>query len=109
MVYQDNTSSMQLETNGRASSGKQFRNMELRFFFAKDCVYRKLIPIALCQVKQMLADFFTKPLQGKSFYMLRSQIMNIDQSSEYYMCHRSVLDPAVRMYADAARNGIVDG
>jgi len=108
MVYQDNMSSMRLETNGRASSGKRTRHMELRFFFAKDCVDRKLIRIAYCPTKQMLADFFTKPLQGESFYMLRSQIMNIDPSSEYYMCHRSVLDPAVRTYADVARNGIAE-
>jgi len=107
IVYQDNMSSMLLETNGRASSSKRTRHMQLRFFFAKDCVDNQLITIAYCPTKQMLGDFFTKPLQGEQFYTLRSHIMNIDPSSEYYMCHRSVLSDDdtrdVRSYADVAR------
>ena len=40
----------------------------------------------------MLADYFTKPLQGALFYKLRDRIMNIDPSSEYHSsAHRSVL------------------
>ena len=31
----------------------------------------------------MIADFFTKPLQGKQFYKLRDQVMNIDPSSKF--------------------------
>ena len=43
----------------------------------------------------MVADFFTKPLQGKQFYKLRDQVMNIDPSSKYHSDHRSVLKPDV--------------
>jgi hypothetical protein len=42
----------------------------------------------------MLADFFTKPLQGMQFQKLRDQMMNIDPSSAYHssnLGHRSVL------------------
>ena len=39
----------------------------------------------------MIADYFTKPLQGKQFYKLRDQIMNLDPSSKYHSDHRSVL------------------
>ena len=45
-----------------------------------------------CPTKEMLADYFTKPLQGLQFYKLRDQIMNIDPSSHYHSGHRSVLD-----------------
>lgn len=30
----------------------------------------------------MIADFFTKPLQGRQFYKLRDQVMNVDPSSK---------------------------
>ena len=40
----------------------------------------------------MLADFFTKPVQGTLFRKLRDRIMNIDPSSPYHSDHRSVLD-----------------
>lgn len=104
ITYQDNMSSMKLENNGRASCSKRTRHMKLRYFFAKECVDEQLIRIAYCPTKQMLGDFFTKPLQGELFYTLRAQIMNIDPSSPYYMCHRSVLNGDSRSYADVARS-----
>jgi hypothetical protein len=39
----------------------------------------------------MLGDFFTKPLQGGQFYILRNDIMNVDPRSRYHLAHRSVL------------------
>jgi hypothetical protein len=42
----------------------------------------------------MLADFFTKPLQGIQFQKLRDQMMNITPSSAYHSSnsgHSSVL------------------
>jgi hypothetical protein len=39
----------------------------------------------------MLGDFFTKPLQGGQFYILRDDIMNVDPWSKYHSAHRSVL------------------
>jgi hypothetical protein len=37
MVHQDNKSAMLLETNGRGSSSKQTRHMNIRYFFVADC------------------------------------------------------------------------
>jgi hypothetical protein len=50
-----------------------------------------------CPTEEMVADYFTKPLQGALFYRLRDHIMNIDPSSPYHSSRssqRSVLvDP----------------
>ena len=43
----------------------------------------------------MIADFFTKPIQGQRFQILRSLIMNID----YPIGHRSVLGNNIKMDA----------
>ena len=40
IIHQDNQSAMLLENNGRASSGKRTRHVEIRYFFITDCVKR---------------------------------------------------------------------
>ena len=94
LLYQDNKSSMLLEKNGRASSGKRTRHIDIRFYFVADRVASGDLRIEHCPTAEMLADYFTKPLQGALFYRLRDQIMNIDPSSPYHSSssrQRSVL------------------
>ena len=92
-VYQDNMSAMLLEKNGRGSSGKKTRHINLRYFFAKDRIDAKEISVEYCPTADMWGDFFTKPLQGGTFKRMRQQIMNIDPQSKYaYVDHRSVLE-----------------
>ena len=70
LVYQDNMGSMLLEKNGRSSSSKWTRHMNIRFFFVKDQVASREIRIEYCPMKETVADFFTKPLQGSQVYKL---------------------------------------
>ena len=91
VLFQDNMSSILLEKNGWGSSSKWTRHMNIRFFFIKDQVDSKEIRIEYCPTGDMIADYFTKLLQGKQFYKLRDQIMNLDPSSKYHSDHRSVL------------------
>jgi hypothetical protein len=91
-LYQDNTSAILLETNGRKSSTKRTRHMNIRYFYIKDQVDAGKIKIEYCATDEMLADFFTKPLQGIKFKVFRDQIMNIDLDSKYHSGHRSVLE-----------------
>jgi hypothetical protein len=94
ILYQDNTSSILLEKNGRGSSTKRSRHMNIRYFFVKDQVDSKRVKIEHCPTAEMLADFFTKPLQGAAFRKLRDHIMNLAPSGIYHSTnsdHRSVL------------------
>jgi hypothetical protein len=75
ILYQDNKSSILLETNGRGSSGKRTRHMNVRYFFIADRVKSKEIRIEYCPTGIMVADYFTKPLQGTIFQQLRDMIM----------------------------------
>ena len=86
-----NKSAMLLEKNGRASSGKRTRHIDIRFYFVADRVANGDLRIEHCPTEDMVADFFTKPLQGALFYKLRDLIMNIDPSSPYHSSKRSVL------------------
>jgi hypothetical protein len=94
ILYQDNTSSILLEKNGCSSSTKRTCHMNIHYFFIKVQVDSKRVKIEHCPTGDMLADFFTKPLQGLQFRKLKDQIMNIAPSSAYHSNnsgHRSVL------------------
>jgi hypothetical protein len=75
LLYQDNKSSILLETNGRGSSGKRTRHIDVRYFFIADRVKSGEIRIEHCPTGIMIADYFTKPLQGALFCKLRDMIM----------------------------------
>ena len=53
----------------------------------KDLIERGIISILHCMSDKMIADFFTKPLQGKKFQMLRDLVLNIRPEA----VHRSML------------------
>ena len=75
ILYQDNKSSILLETNGRGSSGKRTRHIDVRYFFIADRVKSGEIRIEHCPTGIMIADYFTKALQGALFWKLRDMIM----------------------------------
>jgi len=61
------------------------------YFFVTDEQKRGEVKVAYCPTENMLADFFTKPLQGVAFRRMRRHILNmpfIDAANEV---HRSVL------------------
>ncbi len=75
LLLQDNRSSILLEQNRRASSGKRTRHINIRIFFITDRVDMKEISIDWCSTKKMVADYMTKPLQGSLFREFRDYIM----------------------------------
>jgi hypothetical protein len=77
VIFQDNQSAMLLEKNGRASSGRQTRHINIRYFFVTNRVQNGEVRIDYCPTGEMLvADFFTKPLKGSLFRKLRGIILN---------------------------------
>ena len=77
IVYQDNQSAMLLEKNGKMSSSKRTRHLEIRYFFVTDNIGKKHLRIEYCPTDDMVADFFTKPLQGTKFRRFRAMILNL--------------------------------
>ena len=51
------------------------RHINIRYFFVCDRVNMKEISVHWCPTKDMVADFWTKPLQGSHFRKLRDYIM----------------------------------
>jgi hypothetical protein len=77
ILYQDNKSAMLMERNGKLSSGKQTKHVNIRYFFIKDRISSGEIEIEYCPTDEMLADYLTKPLQGSKFILFRDMILGI--------------------------------
>jgi hypothetical protein len=76
-VFQDNTSAMLLEKNGRESSSKRTRHINVRYYFIKDCIDKRYLDVKYCPTDDMLGDFPSKPLQGKKFMKHRKYLLNL--------------------------------
>jgi hypothetical protein len=80
VVFRDNQSSMKLEANGKASSGKRTRHFNIKYFYITDLIQRGEVQIEYCPTDDMLADYMTKPLTGVKFKQFRNKIMNLKEA-----------------------------
>jgi hypothetical protein len=76
IVLCDNMSTMKLETNGKASSGKRTQHSNTKLFYITDLIKKKEVEIQYCLTDLMTGDYMTKPLTGTKFNTFRKQIMN---------------------------------
>jgi hypothetical protein len=77
VLFQDNKSSIILEKNGKASSSKRTKHINIRYFFITDRVKKEEVSVVRCPTGDMIGDFATKPLQGALFRKFRDQIMGV--------------------------------
>jgi hypothetical protein len=77
ILNQANLSAILLEKNGRASSNKRTKHINVRYFFIKDRIASGEITVEHCPATEMLGDHFTKPLQGTIFRRFRAEIQGI--------------------------------
>jgi hypothetical protein len=75
VLMQDNQSAIRMERNGKASTTGNSRHVHIRYFFMKDRVDKGEVDLQYCPTLEMLADFFTKPLQGSLFRKFWDVIM----------------------------------
>ena len=92
VLYQDNTSSIKLENNGKKSSTKRTRHINIRYFMITDKVKKGEITIDYCPTEDMLADYFTKSLQGSLFRRLRNAVMGVTDSE--YLQYKTEFEEA---------------
>ena len=64
-------------TNGKKSAGTRSRHINIRYFWVADRLKKEAIEVDYCPTGRMLADFFTKPLQGSLFRKMRDVVQGI--------------------------------
>ena len=55
--------------------------MNVQYFFVMDKIKKGEVKVAFWPTQEMLADFFTKPLQGTLFTRMRDEILNLPCST----------------------------
>ena len=76
IVFQDNHSALKLENNGLISAGRRSRHLNIKYFFITDLVKTNEAKVEYCATENMIADYFTKPIQGSKFKIFRKGILN---------------------------------
>jgi hypothetical protein len=75
-LKQDNKSTICMVEKGKSTSPRT-RHVAIRYFFVKDRMEKGEVEIAYLPTELMVADFFTKPLQGELFRRLRAEVLNL--------------------------------
>ena len=75
LLYQDNQSTIRLLDNGRQSSSKQTRALNIRYFFLHDQKKKGNIDVEYCPSDKMWGDPMTKPLQGGHYKRMADLLM----------------------------------
>ena len=81
VIQQGNTSTIQLVNNGKQSSTKRTRHINIRYFYVTSKIKSGRMRVIYHPTKQMVSDYLTKPLQGSLFRTHRNSIMGHDESS----------------------------
>ena len=77
LIHRDNQSTLKIEQNGKASSGKRTRHFNIKYFYITDLIQQKEVSIKYCPTDQMIADYLTKPITGSKFHHFRKIILNL--------------------------------
>ena len=76
IIHQDNKSTIALAENGKSTTNRT-RHINIRYFFIKEKIDNKEVKVVHTGTEDMLADFFSKLLQGSLFEKFRDIILNI--------------------------------
>ena len=82
IIFQDNNSAILLEKNGKSSSGKKPKKLNIRYFFVTDRIKKGEVMVDWCPNYDMAVKFFTKPNQGLLFRQFRDMIMVVVRQSD---------------------------
>jgi hypothetical protein len=77
ILYQDNKSAILLEKNGWVSSSNRTKHIEIRYYYVADHIAKGDLTVVWCPTDKMIADYLTKPLQGKMFIKFRDMLMGV--------------------------------
>ncbi len=68
VLFQDNRIAILLDKNGKASSSKCMKHVNIRYFVITNCADNVDVSLVWCPTGDMIGDYMTKPLQGTLFW-----------------------------------------
>ena len=59
------------------------KHIERRHYFIRECVENGKLRVPFVPTADNVADFFTKPLMGKHFFLMRDKVRNVPHDSKF--------------------------
>ena len=81
VIYQDNQSAIRLEKNGKRSSSKRTRHINIRYYFITDRIMKQEASVEFCPTFDMIGDYLTKALQGSQFHQFHNIVLGIHEDN----------------------------
>jgi hypothetical protein len=78
VVFRDNLSTMKLEENGKAGSGKRTRHFDIKYFCMTVLIRKGEIQFEFCPSEDMIADYMTKSITGAKFHNKKNDLSRLD-------------------------------
>jgi len=78
IIYQDSESSVLLEKNGKKSSSKRTRHINIRTFLVTNAIAREECEVVWINHDYMYGDYLTKAQRGPEFVMMSDFIMGMN-------------------------------
>ncbi len=75
ILAKDNESEIRMLVNGKASCTSNSKHVAIKYFWCTDRIKNGNISVQHCPTEKMVADYMSKPLQGKIFHTFRNVIM----------------------------------
>ena len=77
IIFQDNRSAIILKKNGKSSSVKRTKHINIQYCFVTDRIKKCEVTVDWCQTYDTTGGLFTKPNQGSLFRRFRDMIMGV--------------------------------
>ena len=84
VVFQDNKLAELLEVNGKKSSLKRTRHINIRYFLVTDAIAKAECKVRWISCNYMYANYLKKKQQGAEFCVMRDFIMGVNPFEERY-------------------------
>lgn len=85
IIEQDNTSVIQLERNGRRSSTRRTKHINIRYFYVTDKVKDGTVQVTYKPTSEMLSDYLTKSLTGSLFTKHQATLLVLESYDDYHL------------------------
>ena len=79
VIYQDNQSAIRLENNGKRSSSKRTRHINISYYFITDRIMKQEASVEFCPTFDIIGNYFTKALQGSQFPQFLNIVLGIHE------------------------------
>ena len=74
-LWKDNESEIRMLNNGKDSCTSNSKHVAIKYFWSTDRIKAGKMKVKYCPTEKMIADYMSKPLQGKLFQIFRNVLM----------------------------------